>query len=160
MGRSHKSVPYLPSLRKNNSGALEGLPLYLIILVVIAGAAIGFIIAILPPPIGPPATILIQNAAGTAQVSEVQWCSNTDVKVTVTDVNGKKVANAVVHFTGAGIDDGHSTDGNGVMTFTVSPKTASTSPGLGTITVEAKNGQHLGTSVPLTVRGTPSSPCP
>ena len=135
-------------LRHSKSGALEGLPLYLIILVVIAAVSI----------------VVVMGWMGTLQKSELDRIEyelkedgkvvdtledgeKATVKVTAYDQNGKKLEDVTIKLEGAGQDTVKLTGSTGYASFTVTPELP-TNVNNGVITITATySGGNLNTPV-------------
>ena len=98
----------------NDRGALEGLPLYLIIMVVIAAIAIAIIVAwllLIPKPLS---YIKIDNKDLTVGTSE-------NVCVTAYNTADTKMVGVTVELNGAGYAHANTTDNNGEACFSFTP---------------------------------------
>jgi len=105
-----------PSKRWNKNGAIEGLPLQLIIMVVIAGIAIVIILSWLQP---------WKNKVDLESVSvnptSVVRGVATQVTVTAWDTKDNKLSGVVVVLSGAGVTASGPTDSTGTVKFTITP---------------------------------------
>ncbi|MFW5898649.1 MAG: hypothetical protein ACOCT7_02200 [Candidatus Saliniplasma sp.] len=104
-------------LRRDEGGALEGLPLYLILLVVIAGVSTAIVFG------------WMQSAESTeldhikVDVSDgyVTSGSSNNVEITVYDRNDDELSGATVTLQGCGVKEIGETDSDGKAEFSVSP---------------------------------------
>ncbi|MEW5936380.1 MAG: hypothetical protein AB1665_00985 [Candidatus Thermoplasmatota archaeon] len=104
----------------NRKGAIEGLPLQLIIMIVIAGIAITILVAWLAPW-----KARVDLASLSVSPASVKAGANTQITVTAWDTAGNKLAGVNVEITGANIGTKvGTTDGSGVAKFTVNPALA------------------------------------
>jgi hypothetical protein len=112
----------------SRSGAIEGFPLYLIIIIVITVLGLGIVLGLMNT-VKPPTTLDKVNI--TPEVIEVKDpdgdgtynVTGKTVTVKVIDSNGDPVKGAVVRLTGCNVKDGGktaygTTDGNGEYKFT------------------------------------------
>ncbi|MGC8912343.1 MAG: hypothetical protein ACP5JR_02330 [Thermoplasmata archaeon] len=99
----------------NRKGALEGLPLYLIIMVIIAAVGIailvGWMYMVKKPELD---HISIDN-------TDLTVGNTVTVTVTAYDVNGKVLEGVEIHLEGCGVDQKKLTDKNGQAAFDVTP---------------------------------------
>lgn len=119
---------------KNEEGAIEGLPLQLLIMVVIAGVAIGVIVGWMSFSKTEVGTITANP--DTITVSRVYGVLNTSVTITVLDQNGKALNDATVTLSGSGVDTAKKTGSNGTATFAITA-TLPTNTNTGSITATA-----------------------
>ncbi|MFW6375542.1 MAG: hypothetical protein ACOCZJ_00090 [Thermoplasmatota archaeon] len=104
-------------LRRDEGGALEGLPLYLILLVVIAGVSTAIVFG------------WMQSAESTeldhikVDVSDgyVTSGSSNNVEITAYDRNDDELSGATVTLQGCGVKEIGETDSDGKAEFSVSP---------------------------------------
>lgn len=92
--------------RKNKKGALEGFPLYMVILVIITGLVIGIVAAwftVFQPNLK---SIVVDPQTTKAGVS-------TQITVTATDTSGNKLKGATVRIEGSGINAQAGVTGDG-----------------------------------------------
>lgn len=124
-------------------GALEGLPLYLIILVAITAIALVVIIGLLPRPLVPNSmTIDVLPPARGATQDVLCWVT-TDQSVAITVFTRDNVAinDAVVHIIGpGGIDATQRTRDGGKTTFVVRIASVPSNPSSATVDVDATFG--------------------
>lgn len=109
------SIPYPRArLRDDRCGAIEGLPLYLIIIIVITVVGLGIVLAMLnavQPPnyidkvIVTPDTIEATDPDG----DETYTAAHKGVTVKVVDTNGDPVKGAMVRLTGCNVKEGGKT---------------------------------------------------
>ena len=109
-------------LRKNKHGALEGLPLYLIILVVIAAVAIvtimGWMRTIQKSDLG---TIEINLKQGGKSVDTLKTGTMAYVTIYANDTNGKPLSGVAVKLEGAGQNIMKKTGSSGSVSFKFTP---------------------------------------
>jgi hypothetical protein len=102
--------------RWNQKGAIEGLPLQLIIMVVIAGVAIVVIMAWLQP---------WKNKVDLQSISvtpgAVTKGAPTLVTITAFDTKNNKLAGVAVVLSGCGVSISGTTDSTGTVKFTIAP---------------------------------------
>lgn len=116
------------SLRKDRSAAIEGLPLYLIIIIVITVIGLGIVLGMMNT-VRPPSTI--DKITITPEVIEAKYdtqetifiADGKTVTIRVLDSNDDPVKGAVVRLTGCNVKEGASTaykttDSNGKAEFT------------------------------------------
>lgn len=104
-------------LRRDEGGALEGLPLYLIILVVIAGVSTAIVFG------------WMQSAESTeldhikveASNGYVTSGSSNNIKITAYDRSDDQLSGATVTLQGCGVKEIGETDSDGKIEFSVSP---------------------------------------
>jgi hypothetical protein len=105
-----------PKRKWDRRGAIEGLPLQLIIMVVIAGIAIVIILSWLQP---------WKNKVDLESVSvappNVSRGVATQVTVTAWDTKDNKLSGVVVVLSGAGVTASGTTDSTGTVKFTITP---------------------------------------
>jgi hypothetical protein len=114
-------------MRKDNTGAIEGFPLYLMIIIIITVVGIGIVLGLLSS-VEPPKTI--KTVSVTPQTLEVEDPDGDDVytkqdfsvTIRVTDSSGDGVKSAVVTLDGCNVKDGGSrpygkTDSDGKLTL-------------------------------------------
>ena len=131
-------------LRRDRSGALEGLPLYMIILVVIAAVAIVSILALVPRPLLPD-YMTITTTNGSLDGTGLCWNKAAPAQtVTITlfaKDNRGPINSATVSLQGASIDVTGTTANGGVFTRTsINPTTTNPNPGSDVIDVTATFG--------------------
>jgi len=151
------------TMRKDQRGGIEGLPLQLMIMVVVAGVGMAIILGWMsglqpPASIGSvhanPAEIVMTDEDGDGIFEK----DGLDIVVTVVDSEGKGIAGVTVILEGSGISyDGSqgkvygTTDSNGVVSFEdlSAKRTVGT---LGFVTVTATKsgyGTHTGLEIPV-----------
>ncbi|MEM4160518.1 MAG: hypothetical protein QW531_00880 [Thermoplasmata archaeon] len=100
----------------SRKGALEGLPLYLIIMVIIAAVGIailvGWMYMVRKPELG-----YIE-----IEVKDMVVGSTYDFNITAYDTNGKTLENVEISLAGCGVDTKKLTDKEGRAFFSVTPK--------------------------------------
>jgi hypothetical protein len=102
------------SLRDNRTAAIEGLPLYLIIIIVITVIGLGIVLSMMNT-VRPPATI--DKITISPEVIEAKYdaqetiyiAEGKTVTIRVLDSNSDPVKGAVVRLTGCGVKEGTST---------------------------------------------------
>jgi hypothetical protein len=137
----------LMKFRTNDSGAIEGLPLQLLIMVIIAGVGIAIVIGWMSfskTDVGSvsadPNTIEVTKAGGTA---------NKTITITVLDQNNKALKDATVKISGCGVDTIKKTGTDGKATFDITA-TLPTGTNTGEITVEASYDSTWGKTIKRT----------
>lgn len=130
----------------NTEGSIEGLPLYMIILVTITAVALVSIIVLIPRPVIP--------ARVSIEPSSLCWDKPAVVIVTVFSKDGRPINEARVELDGASIAFvAKSRDGGKVFAHVIA-HTADPNPEIGTVTVAASfGGARVGDSIPV-------KPCP
>ncbi|MFH0815607.1 MAG: hypothetical protein V1934_02150 [Methanobacteriota archaeon] len=132
-----------PKRRWNKRGAIEGLPLQLIIMVVIAGIAIVIILSWLQPWKNKVDLQSVSASPGTVARGVA-----TQVTVTAWDTKDNKLSGVVVVLDGAGVHASGTTDSTGTVKFTITPslppgtssgQVSITATYTGSITVEKTN---------------------
>jgi hypothetical protein len=108
-----------PKRSWNRDGAVEGLPLQLIIMVVIAGVALVIILAWLAPWKSKVDLDSVSAAPGSV-VRDV----TASVTVTAWDTKNNKLSGVVLVLDGCGVHQSATTDKNGVATFSIKPTLA------------------------------------
>jgi|GEM_PF-1754347 len=113
--------------RKNRRGAIEGLPLYLLIIIIITAVSIGIVMGLLnlakPPQALGTVSLSTPLVAVRDDGSGIYKNESVNLTVTVTDSSGNRLKDAVVTLSGNGIKrpDGTNpyarTDGNGEARF-------------------------------------------
>lgn len=129
----------------NKGGGLEGLPLYLIILIVLAAVVLVGLLALVPRP------IVVSRMA--MDPDTMCWDRPAVVSITVFSSDSRPINDATVELDGPSIALSEKTHDGGRVFAHVTPHTANPNPGLGSVTVEAKFG---GVTV---VDSIPVSPC-
>jgi len=114
----------MKSIRNNTAGALEGLPLYLIILVVIAAVAIVVIMnwmgSVQEEDLD---EIEIRLTQDSKQVTSLETGKQATVTIYAKDQDGNALSGVSVHLKGAGFDKMEKTSGNaGSVTFKFTPE--------------------------------------
>lgn len=133
--------------RANDSGAIEGLPLQLLIMVIIAGVGIGIVVGWMSFSKTEVGSITVKP--DTITVSKVVGNSTDSFIVTVLDQNGKALNNAIITLTGCGSDTAKRTESNGSAYFVVT-STLPANINTGTITVEAQYDSTWGKTTKTT----------
>jgi len=129
-------------LRREESGALEGLPLYLIILITITAIALVVIIGLIPRPLVPSYTTIDVTSGPGASADVLCWGTELqNVTVTVFTRENVPINDALVHLQGAGnVDVTQRTRDGGKAIFVDLLTSAPGNPGSTTINVEATFG--------------------
>lgn len=130
-------------LRNEESGALEGLPLYLIILVVIAGVGTVILVGWM---MGAQSTELdyITVDYGTGPIPT--GTTGRDITVTAYDTSGNELQGAIVTLSGCGVNLIGETNSNGVTTFRDVKPTLPPNDATGTITVSVSYTGNIQTT--------------
>ena len=148
-------------IRTDEQGALEGLPLYLIILITITAITLVVIIALIPRPLIPNfVTVDVTDGPG-ATPNVLCWGSTAqNVKVSVFTRDNVAINDATVHIVGAGLDVTQRTANGGMTTFTgLVTNTSNPNPPSTTVNVEATfGGVTITAQIPVNARG--SGGCP
>lgn len=105
-----------PRKKWNRKGAIEGLPLQLIIMVVIAGVALVIILAWMQPWKN---KVDLQSVS--ANPGSVTKGVATLVTVTAYDTKNNKLSGVVVVINGCGVSNTGTTDSTGTVKFTITP---------------------------------------
>ncbi len=103
--------------KMNDKGALEGLPLYLIILVVIAGVATAIIVGWMMSAQSQELNSIEVDYSGASITAD----SNNKVTVKAYDQDGNPLKGATVKLQGCNVNEIGETDENGECEFTVRP---------------------------------------
>src|SRR3989442_14568337 len=115
-------------IRTDEQGALEGLPLYLIILITITAITLVVIIALIPRPLIPNFVSVDVTDGPGATPNVLCWGSTAqNVKVSVFTRDNVAINDATVHIVGAGLDVTQRT-ANGGMTTLTGPITNTSNP--------------------------------
>src|SRR5712691_12610821 len=142
-------------IRTDERGALEGLPLYLIILITITAITLVVIIALIPRPLIPNYVTIDVTAGPGATPNVLCWGSAAqDVKANVFTRDNVAINDATVHIVGAGLDVTQKTANGGVTTFTgLVTNTTSPNPTSTTVNVEATfSGVTITNQIPVNPR--------
>ena len=146
-------------LRRDEFGGLEGLPLYLIILITITAIALVVIIGLIPRPLIPNSmTIDVTDGPG-ASTDVLCWSASPtgnpqDVTITVFTRDNVAINDAVVRLNGAGLDVALRTRDGGKATFDNLITYASGNPQSTTVNVEATfGGVTIGDQIPVNRAG-------
>ncbi|MEM4307699.1 MAG: hypothetical protein QXU48_01365 [Thermoplasmata archaeon] len=123
----------------SRKGALEGLPLYLIIMVIIAAVGIAILVGWMYMVKKPE----LDHIA--IEVTDMTIGNTYDFNITAYDVNGKTLEGVEIHLEGCGVDVKKLTDKNGQAQFSVTP-TLPTNVHTGEIRVTA---QYTGTTMKI-----------
>jgi hypothetical protein len=113
--------------RKNEKAQVLGLPMYLIIIMIVAVAVIAAVLFMLPrgsKSIQAVVTenFLISEDPGATGMGEYTFSSySVSVLVTTNDENADPISSATVTLTGAGTSGSGTTDANGLVTISVTP---------------------------------------
>lgn len=128
---------------------MEGMPLYMLIMVVVVVTALGIMTGLM-------GTFSGQNLGEVTtdpDVIEIEGGrGQTTFTVTVKDTEGRPIEGATVHIEGEGITTAAKTGGDGTATFSVSPDLGTKAVGELSIRVDhdgAFGGQTRGTSILL-----------
>jgi hypothetical protein len=137
------------SIRNDDKASVEGMPLYMLIMVVVVVAAIGIMTGLM-------GTFSGQNLGEVSADPDVIEISGGDGKttftVTVKDTEGKPIEGATVYIEGEGVATAAKTGADGTTTFTVHPDLGTNAVGELTIRVNhdgAFGDQTRGTSILL-----------
>jgi hypothetical protein len=136
-------------IRNDDDGSVEGMPLYMLIMVVVVVAALGIMTGLMGAFSGQnlgevttdPDVIEIDGGQG-----------QTDFTVTVKDTEGRPIEGATVYVEGEGVNTAAKTGDDGTATFSVSPDLGTKVVGELSIRVDhegAFGGQTRGTSILL-----------
>ena len=105
------------SYRNDKNASIEGMPLYMLIMVVIVVAAIGIMTSMMGAFTGQS----LGNVSTDPDVIQISGGEGlTDFTVTVKDTEGKPIEGATVYVDGAGVATAAKTREDGTATFTVS----------------------------------------
>ncbi|MFW6141413.1 MAG: hypothetical protein ACOC53_02510 [Candidatus Saliniplasma sp.] len=135
----------------SNEGALEGLPLYLILLVVIAGIGTAIIVGWM--------TSAQSTELDTVEIDEgdrvISSGSNNNVKITAYDQNGNGLQGVVITLEGCDVVETGETGPDGTFTFERMNPSLSQNQNFGEIEVTAKYTGDVTTvrSAVITVQG-------
>ena len=115
--RSKVSYAAVKGLYCDNKGGLEGMPLQLLIIVVVAVMALGLIMSWMGSIDEPPKSIKIVDIEIDASYEDIDLSrgSPDEIRVTVYDQELKKVDGAVVTLEGCGFDEVSARTGSGVQ---------------------------------------------
>jgi hypothetical protein len=125
--------------RISRKGALEGLPLYLIIMVIIAAVGIAILVGWMYMVKKPELDHI------SIEVTDMTVGNTYDFNITAYDVNSKTLEGVEIHLEGCGVDVKKLTDKNGQAQFSVTP-TLPTNVHTGEIKVTA---QYTGTTMKI-----------
>jgi hypothetical protein len=125
--------------RISRKGALEGLPLYLIIMVIIAAVGIAILVGWMYMVKKPELDHI------SIEVTDMTIGNTYDFNITAYDVNSKTLEGVEIHLEGCGVDVKKLTDKNGQAQFSVTP-TLPTNVHTGEIKVTA---QYTGTTMKI-----------
>lgn len=130
-------------LQRDESGGLEGLPLYMIILVTITAVALIAILLLIPKPIIPKSMSINPNT--------LCFDETTDVTITVFSTANDPINDATVRLDGPNVTDADKTEGGGRVTFTVTPHVADPNVETDVILVSASFGNvRIPNEIPVT----------
>lgn len=115
------------SLRKNNQGQVLGLPMYLIIVMIVAVAVIAAVIFMIPKGPQTMNALVTSNAViaeepGHAGAFTFTGSYSVVIKVTTNDERADPIEGATVTLVGAGVSGSGTTDVNGEVTISLTPK--------------------------------------
>lgn len=114
------------NIRRDRNATLEGMPLYLLILVIVATVGISIVLAWMNPlKSGMGASVGAVALTENGGCNEIICTTNGDgtavgsglIVATVKDQNGKPLVGADIELRGCGIVDAKKTDSNGVANF-------------------------------------------
>lgn len=111
---------------KNNDGQVLGLPMYLIIVMIVAVAVIAAVIFMIPQGTGMITAQITENAViaesvGNASAFTFNSTYNVKVKVTNRAESASPIAGATVTLLGSGDAASNTTNANGIATLQVTP---------------------------------------
>jgi len=112
---------------KNEAGDVLGLPMYLIIVMIVAVAVIAAVIFMIPKGTQTMNAQIVSGATmgeDPGNADEFTFSSSYDVKIKVTtnDERADPISGATVTLVGAGVAGSGTTDANGEATISVTPK--------------------------------------
>ncbi len=110
--------------RRDSSAQVLGLPMYLIIVMVVAVAIIAAVIAMIPHGRKTINAVVIENpiiAENPGNSSAFTFSNSYDVKIRVTSSDGEPISGATVILLGAGVAESGLTNGEGEVTITIKP---------------------------------------
>ena len=106
------------SIRKDNMASVEGMPLYMLIMVVVVVISIGILVGVLGTFQGQS----IGSVTADPDVIEIDGGENlTEFNVTVKDTDGRPIEGATVYVEGEGVTTAMKTGEDGTAWFKVSP---------------------------------------
>ena len=113
--------------KKNNQAQVLGLPMYLIIVMIVAVAVIAAVIFMIPKGTQTMSALVTSNpviAEDPGHAGEFTFTGSYDVviKVTTNDERADPIDGATVTLVGAGVSGSGSTDVNGEVTISLTPK--------------------------------------
>lgn len=109
---------------RNHSAQVLGLPMYLIIVMVIAVAIIAAVVAMIPHGTQTLQATVIQNPVigeNPGNASAFTFSKSYDIKIKVVTSDDRAVSGATVMLIGAGVAETGITDANGEVTITITP---------------------------------------
>lgn len=111
----------------NTNADVLGLPMYLIIIMIVAVAVIAAVIFMIPQGTRTLNALVTENAViaedpGSASAFNFSKAYDVTIKVTTNDNRADPIAGATVTLLGSGVVASGSTDGNGEITLSVTPK--------------------------------------
>lgn len=114
------------SFREDERGQVLGLPMYLIVVMIVAVAVIAAVIVMIPQGTQTMNALVTDNAVISEDVgdaSEFTFSSpyNIVIKVTTNDERADPITDATVTLVGAGVAESDTTDANGEVTISVTP---------------------------------------
>jgi len=104
------------SMSEARKGALQGLPLFLIVLVIVAAVGIAILIGWMYMVKKPE----LNNIS--IEVTDMTIGNTYDFNITAYDTNGKTLEGVEIHLEGCGVDTKKLTDKNGQAQFSVTPE--------------------------------------
>ncbi len=114
------------SFRKDERGQVLGLPMYLIVVMIVAVAVIAAVILMIPQGTQTMNALVTDNAVISEDVGDASEFTfnrsyNVVIKVTTNDERADPIADATVTLVGAGVANSGTTDANGEVTISVTP---------------------------------------
>jgi hypothetical protein len=112
---------------QNNDAQVLGLPMYLIIVMIVAVAVIAAVIFMIPQGTQTMNALVTDNVViaedpGNASAFTFSQPYDVTIKVTTNNNRADPIADATVTLIGAGVAKSGSTDGNGEVTLSVTPE--------------------------------------
>lgn len=112
---------------KNTDAQVLGLPMYLIIVMIVAVAVIAAVIFMIPQGTQTMNALVTDNVViaedpGNASAFTFSQSYDVTIKVTTNDNRADPIADATVTLIGAGVAESGSTDGDGEVTLSVRPE--------------------------------------
>ncbi|MEA3458648.1 MAG: hypothetical protein U9R21_08230 [Candidatus Thermoplasmatota archaeon] len=114
------------SFRKDERGQVLGLPMYLIVVMIVAVAVIAAVIVMIPQGTQTMNALVTDNAVisedvGNASKFTFNGSYDVMIKVTTNDERADPIADATVTLVGAGVAESDTTDANGEVAISVTP---------------------------------------